>query len=74
MIYTKKIIPIVPGISTYFCRHTWGTIAEELGIPMDVISQALGHSFANRTTLIYVKFDKKKVDEANRKVIDYLLA
>lgn len=27
----------------------------------------------NRTTLIYVKFDQDKVDEANRTVIDYLI-
>lgn len=69
----QKTIPIIPGISTYFARHTWATIAYEIGISMDVISQAMGHSSGNRTTLIYVKFDQEKVDEANRKVIDHLL-
>jgi hypothetical protein len=39
---------------------------------MDTISQALGHSFGHRTTLIYVKPDQSKVDAANRKVIDFL--
>ncbi len=67
-----KIEPIIPGITSYFARHTWATLAYELGISFDIISQALGHSFANRTTLIYVKQDQQKVDEANRKVIDYL--
>lgn len=69
----QKIIPIIPCISTYFARHTWATIAYEIGISLDVISQAMGHSSGNRTTLIYVKFDQEKVDEANRKVIDHLL-
>ena len=62
---------IIPGITTYYARHTWATIAHEIGIQTDVISQALGHSFGNRTTLIYINLDPSKVDEANRKVIDY---
>lgn len=32
----------------------------------------LGHSNWNRTTMIYIKPNPAKVDEANRKVIDYL--
>ena len=68
----KRIDPIIPDISTYFSRHTWATIAYEIGIPIDVVSQALGHSMGNRTTLIYVKPNQEKVDEANRRVIDYL--
>lgn len=33
---------------------------------------ALGHSFGCKTTDIYIDFDRDKVDEANRKVIDYI--
>lgn len=68
-----KIIPVIPEITTYFSRHCWATFAYEIGIQTDIISQALGHSFGNKTTLIYIKPDQTKVDEANRKVIDYLL-
>ena len=68
-----SVNPVIPGLTTYYARHTWATLAYEIGLPMDTISQAMGHSFGNRTTLIYVKFDQQKVDEANRKVIDYLL-
>lgn len=68
----KRVKPIIPEITTYYARHTWATLAYEIGIPIDTISQALGHSFGNRTTLIYVKFDQTKIDDANRKVIDYL--
>ena len=70
---TQQTCSVIPGISTYYARHTWATLAYEIGISMDIISQALGHSFGNRTTLIYVKYDQNKVDEANRKVIDYFL-
>ena len=69
----KKVTPVIPQLSTYYARHSWATIAYEIGIPLDIISQALGHSSGNRTTLIYVKYDQKKVDEANRKVLDYVL-
>jgi predicted transcriptional regulator len=37
-----------------------------------VISHALGHG-NNTVTDIYINFDYKKVDAANRKVIDYVL-
>jgi integrase len=69
-----SVKPIIPKITTNYARHTWATIAAEIGIPIDVISQAFGHSMVNRTTLIYIKFDQKKVDEANRKVIDYFFS
>ena len=62
-----------PGLSTYVARHTWATIAYELEIPNETIAAALGHSFGNRTTAIYIDNDIRKVDEANRKVIDYVL-
>ena len=69
---TRIITPVIPNISTYWSRHCWATFAYEAGISMDIISQALGHSMGNRTTLIYVKEDRGKIDEANRRVIDYV--
>ena len=69
----KTVKPVIPEISTYYARHCWATFAHEAGVSLDVISQALGHSSGNRTTLIYVKFDQEKVDRANRTVIDFLL-
>lgn len=63
---------IMPELTLYWARHTWATTAAELDIPMDTISVALGHSFGLRITNIYVKHSTKKVDEANRKVLDYL--
>ena len=60
-----------PFLSTYWARHTWATIAAELDIPKETIAHALSHS-VNDVTSIYIKFDNRKVDEANRKVIDYV--
>ena len=69
----KKVrTPLFPELSSYWSRHTWATIAAELDIPKETISEALGHSIGSEVTSIYIKFDRKKVDEANRKVIDYV--
>ncbi len=69
----KKYNPLFPDLTTYWSRHTWATIAAELDIPKEVIGKALGHSeWDNTTTDIYINFDNKKVDEAVRKVIDYV--
>lgn len=38
-----------------------------------MISKGLGHSFGLSVTDIYIDFDNSKVDEANRRVIDYVL-
>ena len=69
----NHFVPIVPNISSYWARHTWSTIAHKLNISSDVIAMALGHSPVNRTTFIYIKPEQSKVDEANRKVIDYFI-
>lgn len=62
------------GLTSYWARHTWATIASELDIPVDVISHALGHSFSTgaKVTQVYINFNQQKIDEANRKVIDYI--
>ena len=61
------------GITLYWARHSWATVAASLDIPDDTISLALGHVARNSTTDIYIRRDLAKIDAANRKVIDYVL-
>ncbi|MBD5244536.1 MAG: recombinase [Barnesiella sp.] len=68
----KVITPLCPGITTYWARHTWATIAASLDIPKDTIAAALGHG-GNTVTDIYIDFDQGKVDAANRRVLDWVL-
>ncbi|MBR5086076.1 MAG: site-specific integrase [Muribaculaceae bacterium] len=68
----KVYAPIFPQISTYWARHSWATIAASLDIPRDTIAHALGHG-GNTVTDIYIDFDQSKVDDANRKVLDWVL-
>lgn len=70
----KSIEPLFPDLSPYWARHTWATIAAGLDIPKETISEALGHEIGLPITSIYIKFDQRKVDEANRRVIDYVNA
>lgn len=60
------------GITTYVARHSWATIAAELDIPKETIAAALGHG-GNTVTDIYISFDRRKIDAANRRVMDYVL-
>lgn len=57
----------------YWARHSWATIAYSIGIPKDIISQALGHSFGVAITDVYIDYDNEKVDESNRRVLDWVL-
>ncbi len=62
----------LPGLSTYWARHSWATIAASLDIPKETIAAALGHG-GNTVTDIYIDFDRRKIDEANRRVLDWVL-
>jgi integrase len=68
----KVYAPLFPGLSSYWARHTWATIAADLDIPDATISLALGHAAANSTTEIYIRRNLRKVDEANRRVLDWV--
>lgn len=70
--YRVRYISSFPDLSIYWARHTWATIAASLDIPKETIAAALGHG-GNTVTDIYIDFDQRKVDEANRKVIDWVL-
>ena len=62
-----------PKLSSNWARHSWATLCAELDIPDPTITLGMGHKTAgHKTTAIYIKRDMKKVDEANRKVIDYI--
>ncbi len=63
----------LPKISVYWARHSFATIAYEIGIPIDIIADCLGHKTVHKITNIYIRKDLSKIDEANRKVINYVL-
>ena len=55
-------------------RRTWATIAGSLRIEELVIDKSMGHVVRTVTASHYEKYDWSRTAEANRKVIDYVLA
>lgn len=62
----------LPPITTYTARYTWATLAQSIDTPIEVISQALGHSYGLAVTQGYIMPDRRKVDDANKKVLALL--
>ena len=65
-------LPKEKWYSVYTFRHSWATIAASLDIPKETIAAALGHS-SHTVTDIYIEFDYRKVDEANLRVLNWVL-
>lgn len=75
VVFDRKLKKLMPRLTSYYARHTWATLASEIDVPTEVISHALGHSFSMgaSVTQIYINFNQRKVDDANRKVLDFVL-
>lgn len=61
----------IHALTSYWARHTWATTAAFLDVPKETIAAALGHG-GNTVTDIYIDFDRSKVDNANRRVLDWV--
>lgn len=65
------MIKIEAKVTTYSARHSWATICKRLGFSNELIAEALGHEYGNRTTAIYLDtFEQSVVDDVNEKVIN----
>ena len=52
-------------LTSYVTRHSWASIALKMGVPIEVISEGLGHEEI-RTTQIYLDgLDSETIDNAN---------
>lgn len=59
-------------VTTYVARHTFATTAKRLGYSNELIAEALGHEYGNKTTNIYLDaFDRKVIDDMHHKVISF---
>lgn len=63
--------PVVPEATVYSARYTFASIGAELEIPRETIALCLGHSWADVTSH-YINYDMKRIDDAVRKIIDYV--
>ena len=75
---SKKIREIaeitgLKGLTMYWARYSWATIADGIGIQEKTISKGLGHTDKTLAGRKYIAFDWSKVDRANRQLIDFVL-
>ena len=65
----------IDGLQFYQFRHSWATIAyNEVNIDKGVINDCLCHIDRNmRITDLYIKKDYTRINEANAKVVEYVL-
>lgn len=62
----------LPRLTFYSARYTWATMADALGINEKEIRKGLGHADRSIAGKHYIAYDWRKVDVANRQVIDQL--
>lgn len=62
----------IEGLTFYWARYTWATLADKIGVPEKEIGKALGHVDASIAGKYYISYDWTKVDRANRQVLDYV--
>lgn len=63
----------IEGLTFYWARYTWATLADKIGVSEKEIGKGLGHVDTSVAGKFYISYDWTKVDRANRKVIDYVL-
>lgn len=56
-------------LTTYVSRHAWATIAKSKNIPVNVISDALGHDSIATTQIYLASIDTSVIDKANELII-----
>lgn len=67
-----QLLGLKNKLSSYTARHTWATTAYYCEIHPGIISEAMGHSSITVTETYLKPFKNKKIDEANKQVIDFV--
>lgn len=56
-------------LTTYVSRHAWATIAKSKNVPVNVISDALGHESVATTQIYLASIDTSVIDQVNELII-----
>jgi len=63
-----SLLKIEGNITSYVARHSWASIGRMMDVPIDVISQALGHENVKTTQIYLESFEKNVVDGASEMI------
>ena len=64
---------IDPPLTTYVARHSWASNAYKMGIPVAIISEALGHDSEKTTRIYLASMEEEKLDAANASLLAFLM-
>ncbi|MEO5118387.1 site-specific integrase [Bacteroides ovatus] len=67
-----EILGLGNRLSSYTARHTWATTAYYCEIHPGIISEAMGHSSITVTETYLKPFQNKKIDEANKRIVNFV--
>lgn len=68
----SEYIGIEKPLTSYVSRHSWASVAKQIGVPILTISEGMGHT-SERTTQIYLtSLNQETIDDANRLIISSL--
>jgi integrase len=65
----SEMLVLEKPLSSYVARHSWATIALRKEVPIEVISEGMGHENETTTRIYLVSIGQSAVDEANIKII-----
>ncbi|GHU57062.1 integrase [Bacteroidia bacterium] len=65
----SEILKLEKSLSSYVSRHTWATLALRKGIPVEVISESMGHENETTTRIYLASLGQSVVDKANADII-----
>lgn len=64
-----RMVGLEQPLSMYVARHSWATGALVANIPIEVISDAMGHESEKTTRIYLASLSTVRVDEANEKIL-----
>ncbi|MBD5258901.1 MAG: site-specific integrase [Barnesiella sp.] len=67
----KKVGIAIP-LTLYVARHSWASVAKAKGIPLNVISEGMGHDSEATTQIYLASLDTSVVDKANSLILKSL--
>jgi len=66
------MVKLPVALTTYVSRHSWATIAKSKNVPVNVISDALGHESIATTQIYLASIDASVIDRVNELIIKEL--
>lgn len=69
----EKITGSKVRLSSYVPRHTWATLAKENGVPIQIISESLGHTSEKTTRIYTAQLKEHTLDNANKQLIKQII-